>query len=237
MRRRLTARRAEKRDYMKRELRVGSRLLQTWSWLNAAAAVDGAQVRPDRVEYKATPRLTSNGDDGANVSPAGSSGPSVTFPEWVRGVPESIRGDSVWKIEAYRLALFLGDLAWHDTTHLARSTWTIRLAGQLLDAAGSVGANIAEGFSRGTGKDRARFYEYALGSAREARHWYYQARHSLGEEVFHHRAELCRSLTRLLLAMIPDQRAWSVREERAEYTDHPNGARHRDNTNEDALLL
>ncbi len=38
---------------------------------------------------------------------------------------------------------------------------------------GSIRANIAEGYSRGTGKDRARFYEYALGSARESRDWYF----------------------------------------------------------------
>ncbi|MFN8404533.1 MAG: four helix bundle protein [Anaerolineales bacterium] len=37
------------------------------------------------------------------------------------------------------------------------------------EAVGSVGANISEGYSRSSGKDRARFYEYALGPARESR--------------------------------------------------------------------
>jgi four helix bundle protein len=50
------------------------------------------------------------------------------------------------------------------------------LSDQLYEAVGSVSANLAEGYSRGTGKDRARFYEYALGSARESRDWYFKAR-------------------------------------------------------------
>ena len=50
---------------------------------------------------------------------------------------------------------------------------TIGLADQLYRSLGSIGANLAEGYSRGTGKDRAHFYEYALGSARESRDWYY----------------------------------------------------------------
>ena len=60
----------------------------------------------------------------------------------------------------------------------------------LYRSVGSVSANIAEGYSRGTGKDRARFYEYALGSARESRDWYFKARHILGNEVVTHRLSL-----------------------------------------------
>ena len=77
---------------------------------------------------------------------------------------------------------------------------------------GSVSANIAEGYSRSGGKDRAHFYEYALGSAREARDWYYKARHVLSEEVATQRIHLLTQVIRLLLTMIPDQRMTTLRE-------------------------
>jgi len=96
-----------------------------------------------------------------------------TFNEWLATVPDTITGDPLWKMKAYRLAVFLGDLAWHDVTNLVSDQRTVKLADQLFRAVGSIGANIAEGYSRRSGKDRGRFYEYALGSARESRHWYY----------------------------------------------------------------
>jgi four helix bundle protein len=77
------------------------------------------------------------------------------------------------------LALFVSDIGWHDVSKLVKDGRTIKLSDQLSRALGSISANIAEGYSRGTGKDRARFYEYALGSARESRDWYYKGRHIL----------------------------------------------------------
>ena len=37
-----------------------------------------------------------------------------------QGVPRAIRDDTLWKMEAYRLALFLSDLGSHDETKLAK---------------------------------------------------------------------------------------------------------------------
>jgi hypothetical protein len=83
---------------------------------------------------------------------------------------------------------------------------------------GSISANLAEGYSRGTGKDRARFYEYALGSARESRDWYFKARHILGDTIAQHRMQLLSEIIRLVLTMIPQQRSYSmVQEEWAHY--------------------
>jgi len=92
--------------------------------------------------------------------------------EWLTTVPDAIAGDPLWRMKVYRLAVFVGDLAWHDVTKLVSDRRTVRLADQLFRAVGSVGANIAEGYGRQSGKDRVRFYEYALGSAHESRHWY-----------------------------------------------------------------
>jgi len=93
----------------------------------------------------------------------------MNYGEWEKAVPEEIKGDSLWKVEAYRLGLFIADVGWYDVTKLLRDKRTLGLSDQLYRALGSISANLAEGYSRGTGRDRARFYEYALGSARESR--------------------------------------------------------------------
>ncbi len=107
----------------------------------------------------------------------------MNYKDWEVDVPAVLKSDSLWKMEAYRQTLFAADLGWHDVTKLMKDRRTIGLSDQLYRALGSVSANIAEGYSRGTRKDRARFYEYTLGSARESRGWYYKARHLLGEVV------------------------------------------------------
>lgn len=141
----------------------------------------------------------------------------MNFNEWMSSVPAQISGDSLWKMKAYRLALFASNLGWHDATKLLGDKRTLDLSSQLYRALGSVGANLAEGYSRGTGRDRARFYEYALGSARESRDWYYKGRHILAEKVLQHRMELITEIIRLLLKTVPEQRGSTLREESAPY--------------------
>jgi len=142
----------------------------------------------------------------------------VEYEVWVQTVPVAITGDTLWKVQAYRLALFACEVGWQDVTKLFRDKRTIGLADQLYRALGSVGANIAEGYSRGTGRDRARFLEYALGSARESRDWYYKARHVLGDDTAEKRINSLTSIIRLLLVMVPNQRARTVMEDAALYT-------------------
>jgi four helix bundle protein len=148
----------------------------------------------------------------------------MNYREWAALVPEEITKDSLWKVEAYRLALFITDVGWHDVTKLMVDKRTLGLSEQLYRALGSISANLAEGYSRGTGKDRARFYEYALGSARESRDWYFKGRHILGEEVAAHRLQLLTQILRLLLTMVPDQRGRILREDRVEYQVDSNNA-------------
>lgn len=141
----------------------------------------------------------------------------MKYSEWEETIPEEIKGDLLWKITAYRLALFLTDVGWRDVTRLMQDRRTITLADQLYDSLGSVSANIAEGYSRGTGRDLARFYEYALGSARESRDWYFKSRHLLGDEVFQHRIKLLTRVVQLLLTMVPQQRGRILREGKTPY--------------------
>jgi len=141
----------------------------------------------------------------------------MNYESWLATVPETITADPLWSMKAYRLALFLGDIGWQDVIKLAGDRRTRELSDQLYRAVGSVGANIAEGYGRGTGKDRARFYEYALGSAREARHWYRLGRHVLSDAVAQHRIALLAEITRMLLAIVPAQRGKTVHEEQELY--------------------
>jgi four helix bundle protein len=147
----------------------------------------------------------------------------MTYAEWDASVPSEIKEDSLWKMEAYRLALLAADIGWHDVTVLMKDRRTVGLSDQLYRALGSVGSNLSEGYSRGTGRDRARFYEYALGSARESRDWYYKGRHVLGEKITTHRIRLLTQIIRLLLAMVPQQRGNVLREEAAKYRAEGSG--------------
>jgi four helix bundle protein len=143
----------------------------------------------------------------------------ATFEEWQETVPTAIRADALWAVAAFRKATYLADIAWEDVSCLGGDRRTWALSDQLCRAVGSIGANIAEGYSRGSRRDRTRFYEYALGSAREARTWYFNGRFILGEEVVARRLEIFSDLIRLLLTMVGQQRGVTVSEPPTAYTD------------------
>jgi four helix bundle protein len=147
----------------------------------------------------------------------------MNFNDWLSSVPKAFIGDPLWSVEAYRLAMFSADVGWRDATKLTKDLRTRAMSSQLYDALGSIGANIAEGYSRLSGKDQARFYEYALGSARESRSRYFNARHLLGETVTDHRFDLLASIIKLLLVMVPDQRTVRMKEESVPYMGSTSG--------------
>ena len=103
----------------------------------------------------------------------------MNYDEWAWAIPEAIVQDVLWKVEAYRLSMFLADVTWKDVSKLVTHRRTVGLSDQLYRSVGSISANIAEGYSRR--RDQARFYEYALGSARESRDGYYKGRSVIGE--------------------------------------------------------
>jgi four helix bundle protein len=71
---------------------------------------------------------------------------------------------------AYQRAISLADdLHAAVRTWPALDKWTLGI--QLLRAADSVGANIAEAFGRATPRDQRRFLLFARGSAYETQHW------------------------------------------------------------------
>ena len=141
----------------------------------------------------------------------------MNYESWLRTVPREMTDDALWKMEVYRLAMFAGDIAWADVTKLMKDRRTLSLSDQLFRAVGSVGANYSEGYSRSSPKDQVRFYEYALGSARETRGWYWKGRHVLGETVALHRIQLHTHIVRHLLIIIPAERGHSLHEEAVPY--------------------
>src|SRR4051812_1825464 len=84
--------------------------------------------------------------------------------------------DPLFRMRAYRIATDLVEVAWQDAAAVSANRATELIAGQLYAAVASIGASLGEGYSRSSGKDRARFFEYALGSVREAKSWYQAAR-------------------------------------------------------------
>ncbi len=73
-------------------------------------------------------------------------------------------------LRVYQLAEELSDVIWElvrKWDQFARDT----VGKQMVRAADSVGANIAEGAGRGTYQDNRRFIRIARGSLNETRHW------------------------------------------------------------------
>jgi four helix bundle protein len=73
-------------------------------------------------------------------------------------------------LRVYRLSEDIADAIWEiarSWNHFARDT----VGKQLVRAADSIGANIAEGDGRGTYQENRRFIRIARGSLNETKHW------------------------------------------------------------------
>ena len=107
------------------------------------------------------------------------------------------------KLRVYQLAEELSDIVWIAVTewdHLARDT----VGKQLIRAADSVGANIAEGAGRGSKAENRRFVKIARGSLFEVKHWLRRAykRKLLTEEEVNQFKKLVEELTPKISAYI-----------------------------------
>ncbi len=109
-------------------------------------------------------------------------------------------------MRVFQLASALIPDAFGDAKLLSVEPITETISGQLYAAVCSIEANISEGYSRSSGKDRARIFEYALGSVRESMSWYKSSRPILGEDTTINRRDRLEEMRRLLLAIIPRER-------------------------------
>ena len=74
------------------------------------------------------------------------------------------------KFDAYNTAYELSNYVWDVVQEWENfSKWTI--GKQLVEAADSISANIAEGFGRYHKKDKIRHYRYSAGSTQESLDW------------------------------------------------------------------
>jgi four helix bundle protein len=121
---------------------------------------------------------------------------------WERTCPEAITSDLLWKLDAYRAALFLQHASRSDCRVIRAARRAEFVEEQLRSAAGSISAHIGEGYSRSTRADRLRFLGYALGSVRECVSWYQASRDILPDEVIEERLVLVMRNRTLILGLI-----------------------------------
>jgi four helix bundle protein len=141
----------------------------------------------------------------------------MNYQEWLATVPPEITEDPLWRLDVYRLSLFIADIGWEDVVLLNKNNLTRDAADQIIRSLNSISANIAEGYSRSTGKDRARYFEYSLGEAREARDRYFKVRRVLKPDVVLHRIRILTQIVKILNTFVLAQRKHGIREEKAVY--------------------
>ncbi len=125
----------------------------------------------------------------------------------LNNVPAAIRNDPIWRLPAYRFALYLGDQL-KAATPMMRRKHSRRTIEQLLDAVRSISANIAEGYSRTSGPDRAKFYEYANSSSYESRQWLFEVRDAFDPVVADAHMSIVNRIIAILTAVIPRERSF-----------------------------
>ena len=76
----------------------------------------------------------------------------------------------VYELDVYRLSEELSDLIWESFDKWAEKAQRTK-GYQIIRAADSIAANLAEGYGRFTPADRRKFYLYARGSFEETKGW------------------------------------------------------------------
>jgi len=133
------------------------------------------------------------------------------MPEPIQQLPEGDKRDPLRRMRAYQLACELVGEAWEDAEKLTHHRTMEKVSGQLYAAVGSIAANLSEGYAHSSGRDRARIFEYALGSARESIAWFLSAEPVLGKDVVAARVAKLDEIRIMLLAIIPRERNRLVR--------------------------
>jgi four helix bundle protein len=120
---------------------------------------------------------------------------------WAPTVAPEETSDPLWDVLGYRVARCLLDHVQADAMVLNANT-DPKIVSQLTRAVASIGANVAEGYSRRSSADRSRFYGYALGSTREAMIWYRSVASRLDQDAVMLRMAFLTQLRRLLIGML-----------------------------------
>lgn len=119
--------------------------------------------------------------------------------------------DPLHRMRVHNLAEALMPDAFEDAKKLSAESVTSKIAPQLYAAVVGIEANIAEAYSRTSGKDRALRFEYALGEVRESMSWYKGGSPILGDEITNDRRTRLEEMRRILLAIIPRERGKTMK--------------------------
>lgn len=131
----------------------------------------------------------------------------LPFEEWVKTLPDSLRSDLLWKSAYYRLSMCMYDLMWIDVEAINKDFRGREIVHQLVRSAGSVCANMEEGYRRGIGTaDFVRIMRIALGELGETQGWYFRARHILGSELLEKRIKVIQQAIALTVKVIDQNR-------------------------------
>ena len=143
--------------------------------------------------------MTAAGDGAAILR-------AMSLDEWVETAPGALRDSPLWKVRVYQIGTYVARLAGQDAAALERLPRFADTVSQLVKSAGSLPATVSEGYSRQSRRERIKYYEYALGSAREATTWYSNAADTLPAEMVEDRLTLLARACQLLLKMIQNER-------------------------------
>ncbi len=92
---------------------------------------------------------------------------------------------------------------WEDCEKLTHDLRGKAIAQQIIRSAGSICANIEEGYGRGIGSQSYLcFLRISIGSARETKGWYFRTRRLLSTEVLEHRLSLLDEIISLIATEI-----------------------------------
>jgi four helix bundle protein len=131
----------------------------------------------------------------------------LPFDEWVLTLPDSLRSDPLWRSAYYRWSMYLYDLVWLDSTVISKDFRGREIVYQIVRSAGSVCANMEEGYRRGIGTpDFVRIMRISLGELGETQGWYFRSRHILGSEILDKRIKIIQQAIALTVTVIDQNR-------------------------------
>jgi hypothetical protein len=129
----------------------------------------------------------------------------IPYEEWLASVDRRVTRWSTWRLEVYRLATYLGELAELDLRRICDRQPAF-FGDDFLLQSSKIGAKIAFGHGPGFRAIQLEGFEEALASARAARRWYDCCAMWLGTECAWRRLVLVDTITNnlLLLTQVPE---------------------------------
>lgn len=112
--------------------------------------------------------------------------------------PKGVLNDFI----AYQKSKQLWDQCWKDCETLSQDSRGKEIARQMIRSAGSISANIEEGYGGGNNKEFPQYLRIARGSAQEALGWYNRSKFILEEGLLRERTALIQDILAILTTTI-----------------------------------